>query len=221
MKVAGLWSAGKDSCFACYKAIALGYDLSLLFNFTDLKGKNSLSHGLPAPLIFKQSQLIGIPIEQKAMPNTSEAYRKEFKALICEWKSKAGIEGIVFGDIYLKEHKDWIDVVCREVEVEPIIPLWGRDTQELILEIIDTGFKSVVVAVKADLLGKEWLGRIIDRKFVEELNSEIDPCGEKGEFHTLVVDGPLFSEPIKILKTQSVFRESFGKYWFLDIKKYV
>jgi uncharacterized protein (TIGR00290 family) len=101
------------------------------------------------------------------------------------------------------------------------MPLWGRDTKELILEIIDSGFKSVVVAVKADLLGKEWLGRIIDRKFVEELNPEIDPCGEKGEFHTLVIDGPLFSEPIKILKTQSVFRESFGKHWFLDIREYV
>jgi uncharacterized protein (TIGR00290 family) len=220
MKVAGLWSAGKDSCFACYKAIALGYDLSLLFNFTDPRGKNSLSHGLPAPLILKQSQAIGIPIAQKSMPKDREAYREEFKALICEWKNKAGIGGIVFGDIYLKEHKEWIDAVCREVEVESIMPLWGRDTKELILEIIDSGFKPVVVAVKADLLGKEWLGRIIDRKFLEELNPEIDPCGEKGEFHTLVVDGPLFSEPIKILETQSVFRESFGKHWFLDIKKY-
>ncbi len=220
MKVAGLWSAGKDSCFACYKAISLGYDLSVLFNFTDPMGKNSLSHGLPASLILKQSQAIGIPIEQKSMPDTSEAYRDEFKALICEWKNKAGIEGVVFGDIYLKEHKEWIDAVCREAEVEVIMPLWGRDTKELILEIIDSGFRSVVVAVKADLLSKEWLGRIIDRKFVEELNPGIDPCGEKGEFHTLVVDGPLFREPIRILNTQPVFRESFGKYWFLDIREY-
>jgi len=220
MKVAGLWSAGKDSCFACYKAIALGYDLSLLFNFMEPGGKNSLSHGLPAALIFKQSQAIGIPIEQKSMPKDGEAYREEFKALICEWKDRAGVEGVVFGDIYLKEHKEWIDAVCRDAGVEPIMPLWGRDTKELILEIIDSGFKSMVVAVKADLLGKEWLGRIIDRKFVEELKPEIDPCGEKGEFHTLVVDGPIFKGPIRILDAQPVFGESFGKHWFLDIREY-
>jgi uncharacterized protein (TIGR00290 family) len=220
MKVAGLWSAGKDSSFACYKAISSGYDLSVLFNFTDPDRKNSLSHGLPASLILKQSQLIGIPIVQKAMPKDREAYREEFKALICEWKNKAGIEGVVFGDIYLKEHKEWIDAVCREAEVEPIMPLWGRDTKELILEIIDSGFKSMVVAVKADLLGKEWLGRIIDRKFIEELKPEIDPCGEKGEFHTLVVDGPIFRGQIMILDAQPVFGESFGKHWFLDIRKY-
>ncbi len=220
MKVAGLWSAGKDSCFACYKAISMGYDVSVLFNFTDPSGENSLSHGLGAPLILKQAQLIGIPMVQKAMPKDREAYREEFKALICAWKKKAGIAGIVFGDIYLKEHKEWIDAVCREVEVEPVMPLWGRDTGELILEIIDSGFKSMVVAVKADLLGKEWLGRIMDRKFIEELKPGIDPCGEKGEFHTFVVDGPLFREPIKILEAQPELRESFGKHWFLNIKKY-
>ncbi|MDD5116863.1 MAG: diphthine--ammonia ligase [Candidatus Omnitrophica bacterium] len=220
MKVAGLWSAGKDSCFACYKAISMGHDLSLLFNFTDPAGKNSLSHGLSAPLILKQAQLSGIPMVQKAMPQAGESYRKEFKALIRDWKMKAGIAGIVFGDIYLKEHKEWIDAVCRQADIEPIMPLWGRDTKELILEIIDSGFKAVVVAVKADILGKEWLGRIIDREFIEELKPGIDPCGEKGEFHTLVVDGPMFKEPIKILEAQPVLRENLGKHWFLDIKKY-
>jgi len=220
MKAAGLWSGGKDSCFACYKAISMGHDLSLLFNFTDPAGRNSLSHGLPAQLIIKQAQLIGIPMEQKAMPGSGQAYREEFKALISAWKKKAGITGIVFGDIYLKEHKDWIDAVCREADVEPIMPLWGRDTRELILEIIDSGFKAVVVAVKSGLLGKEWLGRVIDRKFIEELKPEIDPCGEKGEFHTLVVDGPLFREPIRILEAFPVFKENLGKHWFLDIKKY-
>ncbi|MDD5130991.1 MAG: diphthine--ammonia ligase [Candidatus Omnitrophica bacterium] len=220
MKVAGLWSAGKDSCFACYKAISLGYDLSVLFNFTESSGKNSLSHGLAAPLVFKQAQLTGMPIVQKAMPGDREAYRQELKALVHAWKKKAGIAGIVFGDIYLQEHKDWIDAFCREVEVEPVMPLWGRDVKELILEIIDSGFKATVIAVKADSLGKEWLGRVIDRKFIEELNPEVDPCGERGEFHTLVVDGPLFREPLRILEAEPVLRENFGEHWFLDIKKY-
>ena len=218
MKAAGLWSGGKDSCFACYKALSLGYKISVLFNFTDPEGKNSLSHGLPAKLILRQAELIGIPIVQKAMPG--ETYRDEFKVLISAWKKKEGIEGIVFGDIYLKEHKDWIDDVCRELEIAPILPLWGRDTKELALEVVDSGFEAIVVSVNADLMGREWLGRNIDRKFIEELKPEIDPCGEKGEFHTFVVNGPIFRKAIKILEAQPVIKENFGKHWFLNIKKY-
>ncbi len=218
MKVVSLWSGGKDSCFACYKALSLGYKISALFNFTDAEGKNSLSHGLPAKLIVKQVGLTGIPLVQKAMPK--EIYREKFKDLISEWKKKAGIQGVVFGDIYLKEHKDWIDQVCKELEVEAILPLWGRDTRGLILEIISSGFKSIVVTVKDDLLGKAWLGRDIDNKFVEELKPDIDPCGEKGEFHTLVVDGPIFSKPIKIVEAEAVIRGDLEKQWFLEIKKF-
>jgi uncharacterized protein (TIGR00290 family) len=219
MKVVSLWSGGKDSCFACYKAKISGDEIIALFNFTDNQGENSLSHNLPAKIIAKQAELIGIPLMQKAMPK--ETYREEFKSLIYEWKNKAGIQGIVFGDIYLKEHKDWIDQVCKELGVEAILPLWGRETRELILEITKSGFKSIVVAVKADLLGKEWLGRVIDNKFVDELKPGMDPCGEKGEFHTLVVDGPIFKKPIKIVKAEAVIKESFGKHWFLDIQEYV
>jgi len=218
VKAAGLWSGGKDSCFACYKAMSLGHEIPILFNFTNPENKNSLSHGLPAGLIRRQAELAGIPIVQKAMPG--ETYREEFKVLISAWKEDEGIEGIVFGDIYLKEHKDWIDEVCREADVKPIFPLWGRDTKELILEIVDSGFETIVVAVNADLLNKEWLGCNINKKFIEELKPEIDPCGEKGEFHTLVVNGPIFRRAIKILEAQPVIKESFGKHWFLDIKKY-
>lgn len=218
MKVVSLWSGGKDSCFACYKAKISGHEILALFNFTDTEGKNSLSHNLPAKLIVKQAELVGIPLVQKAMPK--ETYRKEFKDLISEWKKKSGIQGIVFGDIYLKEHKDWIDEVCKELEVEAILPLWERDTKELILEIINSGFKSIVVAVRVGSLGKEWLGRSIDKKFIEELGPQVDPCGEKGEFHTLVVDGPMFRKPIKIVESEDIFKENFGKHWFLDIQKY-
>lgn len=218
MRVVSLWSGGKDSCFACYKAKTAGHEIVALFNFTDTEGKNSLSHNLPAKLVIRQAELAGIPLVQKAMPK--ETYREEFKSLVSEWKKKSGIQGIVFGDIYLKEHKDWIDEVCKELEVEAIIPLWGSNTQELSREIIKSGFKSIVVAVKTGSLKKEWLGRSVDNKFLDELEPEIDPCGEKGEFHTLVVDGPIFSKPIRILKSEVVAKETFGKHWFLDIQEY-
>jgi len=212
MKVVSLWSGGKDSCFACYQAIALGYEVLALFNFTQVDGEESLSHGLPSEVILEQAELTGIPIVQKAMPK--EAYRDEFKRLITEWKNKVGIGGIVFGDIYLQEHKDWIDRVCRELDVEAILPLWGRDTKELILEIINSGFEAMVVSTRAELLGKEWLGRKIDHEFIEELSPEIDPCGEKGEYHTFVYDGPIFKKPVEFVTGKKILKNN---YCFLEL----
>lgn len=213
MKVVSLWSAGKDSCFACYKAMASGYEVLALFNFTQADGEDSLSHGLPSEVILRQAELTGIPIVQKAMPK--EAYRNEFKRLITEWKNKAGIRGIVFGDIYLQEHKDWIDRVCQELDVEAILPLWNRDTKELILEIINSGFEAIVVSTRAELLGEEWLGRKIDNEFIKELSPEIDPCGEKGEFHTFVYDCPLFNNPLRFRLGKKTLRD--GR-WFLKLE---
>ena len=213
MKVVGLWSGGKDSCFASYKAGSLGYDILAMFNFTTTDGRCSVSHGLTSEIIRKQAQASRMPIVQKAMPE--ENYRQEFKNLISAWRNERGIEGIVFGDIYLQEHKDWIDKVCRELEVKAILPLWRRDTKELILEIINAGFEAIVVSTRAELLGEEWLGRKIDKEFIEELSSEIDPCGEKGEFHTFVYNGPIFKKPVDFVVGKKVHK---GTHWFLELK---
>lgn len=218
MRVAGLWSGGKDSCFACYRAMALGHELAVLFNFSQPGGGDSLSHGLSAELILKQAGLTGIPVVQQAM--SRERYRDEFKALISASKEEWGIRGLVFGDIYLQGHRDWLEGVCRESDVEAIFPLWGRNTAELALEIINCGFEAIVVAVKADLPGREWLGRKIDRKFLEGLAPEIDPCGEKGEFHTLVISGPIFKKGgISVEASGPVLKAGAVNSWFLDIKK--
>ncbi|MBU2063255.1 MAG: diphthine--ammonia ligase, partial [Candidatus Omnitrophica bacterium] len=152
MKVISLWSGGKDSCFACYKAQKSGHEVCGLINFTAAGGKNSLSHGLPAELVLKQARLTGIPVFQKAMPK--ENYREAFKAIIGGWKREKGIEGVVFGDIYLTEHKDWIDKVCAEIGIEPLIPLWEEDTAALINEFIDLGFETTIVTVKSGVLDK-------------------------------------------------------------------
>jgi len=215
MKVASLWSGGKDSCFACYKAKLQGHRVISVINFTDSDGAGSISHGLSAGIIQKQTRLIGIPFLQKPMPE--KGYRDAFKALIEEYKIKEGIEGIVFGDIYLQEHKDWIDKVCDELKVEAILPIWTTDTEGLIKEIIDSGFKSVVVSVNKDILGKEWLGREINHRFVKDLKTlgAIDLCGEKGEFHTFIYDGPIFKEPVEFTMGKKILKD---KHWFLELK---
>lgn len=214
MKAICLWSAGKDSCLAYYKAKRDGHTIISLFNFTDFNGTNSLSHGLSAKIIQRQAQMTGIPFLQKVMPK--ETYRQEFISLIDKWKQEKGIEGIVFGDIYLQEHKDWIDEVCNELEIEPIMPLWGKDTSNLIAEFIETGFKAIVVSTWADMLGKDWLGHKIDNEFVQKLRvlGNIDPCGEKGEFHTFVYDGPIFQKPVDFILGKKALKD---KHWFLEL----
>ncbi|MBU0634185.1 MAG: diphthine--ammonia ligase [Candidatus Omnitrophica bacterium] len=219
MKAVSLWSGGKDSCLACYKAQKLGHEVCGLINFIASDGKNSLSHGLAAELVLKQAQMTNIPVFQKAMPK--EKYRDEFKAIIGEWKREKGIEGVIFGDIYLTEHKDWIDKVCAEIGVEPLILLWEQDTTALINEFIGLGFETIIVAVKSGILDGSYLGRKINREFVEEISGlgrDIDPCGENGEFHTFVIAGPLFGKKkIEILKTSQV--EKDGRC-FLNILDY-
>jgi len=214
MKVIGLWSGGKDSCFACYKAKQQGHRIISFINFTNADGTGSVSHGLSASIIQRQVVLIDIPFLQKAMPQ--KGYRDAFKALLEELKTKEGIEGIVFGDIYLQEHRDWINKVCEELKVEPILPIWTQDTESLIKEIIGSGFKSIVVSVRKDILGEEWLGREIDDRFVKDLKAlgNIDLCGERGEFHTFVYDGPIFKKPVKFIIGEKVLKD---KRWFLDI----
>ena len=215
MKVISLWSGGKDSCFACYKAKLQGYQIISIVNFTNSDGRDSVSHGLSADIIQRQASLIDIPLLQKAMPR--KGYTDEFKVLVEELKVKEGIEGIVFGDIYLQEHRDWIDKVCAELKVEAILPIWTKDTGKLVKEIIDSGFKAIVVSAKKDILGERWLGREINGGFVKDLKAlgNFDLCGEKGEFHTFVYDGPLFKEKVKFKKGDKTLRDD---RWYLEIR---
>jgi len=196
MKVVCLWSGGKDSCFACYKAVKQGYNVISLLNFTNPGGKKSLSHSLSVEIIQRQVALIEIPLYQKVM--FGKTYREEFIRLINKWKKDRGVEGIVFGDIYLQEHKDWIDEVCGELKVKEIMPLWEKNTNGLAKGFIKEGFKAIIVAVKKefrDLLGKE-----INEELINELGErKIDFCGEQAEFHTFVYDGPIFKRPAEFI----------------------
>lgn len=214
MKVISLWSGGKDSCYACYKAKQQGYQIVSVVNFTDSERTNSVSHGLSSDIIRKQAGLTDIPLLQKAMPK--KGYRDAFKALIEELKAKEGIGGIVFGDIYLQEHRDWIDKVCGELKIGAILPVWTTDTEKLVNEIIDSGFKSIVVSTNKDIFGQEWLGREVDDTFIKDLKAigNIDLCGEKGEFHTFVYDGPIFKERVGFIKGEKRLR---GNRWFLEV----
>jgi diphthine-ammonia ligase len=211
VKVFASWSGGKDCCLALNRALARGLDVCYLANTVSSDGQRSCSHGIAAEVIRTQAEAMGIPIVQQ--PTTGDNYRSEFVKMLRAFRQE-GIEGGVFGDIDFNAHREWIDGVCRETAITPYLPLWLEDQHQLMEEFIDAGFIAVVVAVKAELLGREMLGKIIDRSFLASLGKDITPCGEAGEYHSLVIDGPIFKKRLEITASRKVTR---GDHHFLEI----
>jgi len=177
-----------------------------------------MSHGLDSKLIAAQSEAIDIPIVQRKV--TWNTYEEEFKKAISKLK-KMGVEGGVFGDVDVQEHKDWVHRICSELDIKPVMPLWGLDSKQILTEFIAEGFEAVVVMVKADFFDESWLGHRIDKEFLSDLRknkSRVHLLGELGEYHTFVTNGPLFKKSIRILESKKVFRDK--KYWYLDITRY-
>jgi len=220
-KLIGSWSGSKDSCLACYKAMQMGYQITFLLNLISKKYQRCCFHGIQRELIDLQAHLIGIPLFQKEISDDMELYEKEFKEAVTYLKTR-GAKGMVFGDIYLTEHKNWVDRVCQELEIKALEPLWQKTPEEVLEEFISLGFKAVVVSAKVELFGKDIIGRVVDRKLVEELKEKnICSCGENGEFHTFVISGPIFKkEEIAITKSRVILKKGFWPHWFLDIQDY-
>lgn len=176
-------------------------------------GKHSRTHGINVNLLKLQSKAIGIPIIQRR--SSWETYEKEFKKTIYYLKTK-GVGTGIFGDIDLQEHRDWVEKVCKETGIKPVLPLWKAKREELLNEFINAGFKAIVVSVNANFLGPEWLGREINEDFVVNLKSlgNIDLSGEAGEYHTFVFDGPVFKKPVEFTWGKKVLKE---KHWFLQL----
>jgi diphthine-ammonia ligase len=214
-KVIASWSGGKDSCLACYKAIKMGYKISYLLNTISKEYKRVRFHGIENTLLKAQTLAIGIPLIQ--IETTADSYEQEFQEAVRSILSE-GIEGMVFGDIYI-HMREFADKVCKGLGIQAIEPLCGSNPEEIFLDFINSGFEAVVVATQANLLGKDWLGRRLDKSFLKDVKllKNVDVCGEKGEFHTIVIDGPIFKQKIDITKSNKIFREG---YWFLDIQDY-
>lgn len=211
------WSGGKDSCLAGYLAMTSGLEVRYLANMITEDGKRSWTHGQSPVLLETQAQAIGIPMVQR---RTSLAdYEVEFQSMVLTLKNE-GIDGGVFGDIDLEEHRQWVENTCQKVDITPHLPLWGKSQKEVLREFIGLGFEAIVVAARAEFFGEEVLGQKIDTAFIkrlEELHQTrgITLCGESGEYHTFVIDGPIFRNRLKIMKSRKVIRGDVG---FLDIQ---
>ncbi len=219
-KAISSWSGGKDSGFACYLAQRQGYDVTHLVNF--------ISQGVPEGVFPWHQGASGGPAGSGGPPPSDAVCgaggHGSLRADIQEGGGalkRRGAEAMVFGDIYLDEHREWVERVCGELGLKPVLPLWGKQPEALLKEFIDAGFEAVVVSAKADIFSEEWVGRTIDHGFLGDLNElvkgrDIDVCGEKGEYHTVLVDGPLFKQRLEIVRGDRVQRDG---YWFLDVPR--
>jgi len=209
------WSGGKDSCLALYYALRQGRRIRYLINFISKKYRRVSFHGTEAQLIHLQAEALGIELVQKE--TSGYDYEQVFKSTVTKLLSKE-IKGIIFGDIYLEEHRSWAERVCAELGIKALEPLWKINPKQVYLDFLKQGFSAIVMSADAKLVDPVWVGRPLDDDFLSYLESRgIDPCGENGEYHTLVIDGPIFSRPIKILKTRTIQRD--GR-WFLDTVEY-
>lgn len=193
------WSSGKDCMYALHRFLRSGGSAQVvLMNMTDVNSDLSRSHGIRTTLVARQAEHMGLPILQ--CPTLRGRYEEDFKAGVRTLRDSYGVEAGVFGDIYLREHRVWVERVCGDLGVIPIFPLWGQSTEELMRGFVEDGFRSVVVALRKECLSVEYLGRTIDEDFILQLSnmSGVDVCGENGEYHSYVYDGPIFESPVPI-----------------------
>lgn len=188
------WSGGKDSCYAMMQAVKLGFMPKVLLNMMNENGKISRSHGLPLSILNQQAQKMQLPI--KTVPATWGDYEEKFITILKSLKAKFDLEAAVFGDIDLQPHRDWEEKVCQAASLKAILPLWQQDRIALVNEMIENGIETMIVSCNT-MMGESYLGKILTKELaLELLEKGIDPCGENGEFHTMVINCPLFSDKI-------------------------
>jgi diphthine-ammonia ligase len=206
------WSGGKDSCLALYDAIEMGGQPSQLLTMFADQGDRSRSHGLPRRVIEAQAQAIGLPL---TIAKASWAdYEAVFLETISSFKSR-GIRYGVFGDIDLEPHREWCVKVCTKSDLIACHPLWQIPRRELLDRFLDYGFEAMIISVKEGVLDSNFLGEILTQDLINEFELiGIDACGENGEYHTIVTNGPLFSAPLQLDKNDQVNRDG---YLFLEV----
>lgn len=210
------WSGGKDSCLALYELLRggrLAID-ALITTMTRDYARISM-HGVRRVLLERQAESLGIPLHEVLISKgASNAEYEERMGDAFDSCRRRGVEAVVFGDLFLADIREYRERLLARHGLAGLYPIWGRDTGQLIRDFIRDGFKAVVVCVDPATLSPSFAGRIIDESFLADLPPSVDPCGEHGEFHTFVFDGPIFRTPIKFSLGEIVCRDSF---WFCDL----
>src|SRR5262249_43575598 len=210
------WSGGKDSCLAlCEIQQAQQHKVIALVTTITRDYERISMHGVRRVLLEQQAESLGLPLHEVLIGKS--ASNEEYEAKLIEAISSYAprqVESIVFGDLFLQDIKLYRDQFLARHNLHGIYPIWRRNTHELIKQFINLGFKAIITCVDSQKLDGSFAGRLIDESLLAELPSQIDPCGENGEFHTFVFDGPNFSHSVNFNIGETVKREGF---WFCDL----
>ena len=228
------WSGGKDSALALYHILQNpSFEVSGLQTTVNEKYGRISMHGVRRSLLMAQGEALGLPVHEIILPEMPSM--DDYDAIMVDRMQALVNEGVthsIFGDIFLEDLRQYRDAQMKANGMTGVYPLWKRNTHEVIREFLALGFKTVVVCAKAELLNDSFVGRTIDEDFLADLPEGVDPCGENGEFHTFVYDGPLFKQSVPFSLGEKVFRsyvapkEEEGEaqadalpmgFWFCDL----
>lgn len=219
------WSGGKDSAFSLFSVHKeKRFHISSLLTTFSSATRRVTMHGIKEELIEEQSRQTGIPLVKMYLPENADnkIYSENFESVLEDYR-KGNVFWSVFGDIYLDDLRNFREGLLKRKQMNAYFPLWKRNTIELSREFIDSGFKAVVVCVNSLLLDKSFCGRLYDKNFLKDLPENIDPCGENGEFHTFVFDGPVLKNPVNFEKGEVQYMQyndaNKSGFWFLDLMK--
>ena len=205
------WSGGKDSCMALREVQRTpNIRVEALLTTVTRDFDRISMHGVRRTLLEQQAASLGLKTHQIFISKgaSNEEYEAKMGEAFSEYRDR-GIDTVVFGDLFLEEIRAYREQLIAKHKMASLYPVWGRDTSQLIRDFITLGFKTAIVCVDPAKLGPSFVGRVIDEELLAQLPSHVDPCGENGEFHTFVFDGPIFKNPVKFSFGEIVCRDSF------------
>lgn len=216
--IAFCFSGGKDSAMALHETLRRGeYRITeLLTTVTDAYDRVSM-HGVRRALLRRQAESLGIPLTEVVVPpqSSNAIYEREMGKAFSRIRDK-DIRRVAFGDIFLEDLRDYREQQLAAFGLTALFPIWKKPTRSLAQAFIDEGFSAVTVCVDSKVLDASFVGRPFDAAFLDDLPDKVDHCGENGEFHTFVFDGPIFSQPIDFTGGTVVERDSFFFYDLLQ-----
>jgi uncharacterized protein (TIGR00290 family) len=216
------WSGGKDSSLCLYELLQneryKNGEIEVKALITTLtKNYDRISmHGVRHELLLAQSASLGLPVEEVwiSAKASNEIYQDQMAKSLDKWRKKEDVTTMIFGDLFLEEIRAYREKFLGSIGFECVFPIWGKDTRKLAEFFISSGFKAIICTVDPKKLDGGFCGKEYDKKFLSQIPENVDPCGENGEFHTFVYDGPIFKKKIDVRVGEIVQREGF---YYADI----
>lgn len=211
------WSGGKDSTLALSELLrGEKYDIVALVTTITADYDRVSMHGVRRVLLEEQAASLGFPLDEVFLSKdaSNEDYGLKMQQMLEKYRD-AGVSTVAFGDIFLEDVRKYREDNLLKIGMKTLFPLWKKDTKVLAHSFIKSGFKAIVTCVDSTVLDKTFVGKMFDTKFLSRLPPSVDPCGENGEFHSFVFDGPIFHTPIRFTKGEIVLRDN--RFYYCDL----